>query len=158
MRAGAMKRTVRRVDSRLTEEYGAALRDYLGGSGEAALERAYELGRRALAEGLGALDMARLHHKVLKASMPPLTLAGPVRAVVTAAEKLFAESLTPYEMTHRGFREANAALRMSEARYRELFEPWSNRRRSQFSARAAFATRSWPRAASRPSTRSCPFP
>jgi PAS domain S-box-containing protein len=118
-----MKRTVNKVESRLAKEYEAVLRDYLGGTGEAALERAYELGRRALAEGLGALDMARVHHEALKASVPALTPEGRVVwAVVKAAERLFVESMTPYEMTHRGFQETNAALRVSEARYRELFE------------------------------------
>jgi PAS domain S-box-containing protein len=118
-----MKRMVNKVESRLARDYEAVLRDYLGGTGEAALERAYELGRRALAEGLGALDMARVHHEALKASVPALTSEGRiVRAVVKAAERLFVESMTPYEMTHRGFRETNAALRVSEARYRELFE------------------------------------
>src|SRR3954469_8410170 len=122
MRGTAMKRRTHKVESQLAEEYEAVLRDYLGGTGEAALERAYELGRRALAAGLGALDMARVHHGALEASMPALTPDAPFRAVVKAAARLFVESMTPYEMTHRGFRETNAALRLSEARYRELFE------------------------------------
>lgn len=42
--------------------------------------------------------------------------------MVKAAEKLFVESMTPFEMTHRGFRETNSALRASEERYREVFE------------------------------------
>jgi len=37
-------------------------------------------------------------------------------------ERVFVESVTPFEMTHKGFREAHAALDVSEARYRELFE------------------------------------
>jgi PAS domain S-box-containing protein len=115
-------RTPAAVESSLAREYGAVLRDYLNGTGEAALECAYELGRRALAEGLGALDMARLHHRALITSMPPTASSERVRAILAAAERLFVESMTPYEMTHRGFKETNVALRASEARYRELFE------------------------------------
>ena len=96
--------------------------DYLCGTGEAALERAYELGRRALAEGLGVLEMASIHHQaLLKTSRRALSSEECVGAI-TAAEKLFVESLTPFEMTHRGFRETNAALQVTGERYRELFE------------------------------------
>ena len=45
-----------------------------------------------------------------------------MRGALEISERIFIESMTPYEMAHRGFREANAALRSSEARYRELFE------------------------------------
>jgi PAS domain S-box-containing protein len=116
-----VKDTVDRLES-LSEEYEAVLRDYLGGTGEAALERAYELGRRAVAERLGVLEMARLHHQaMLKAARSRRMPEACIRAI-TSAGKLFVESLTPFEMTHRGFGEANAALRISGARYRELFE------------------------------------
>jgi PAS domain S-box-containing protein len=106
----------------LSEEYGTVLRDYLEGSGEAALERASELGRRVLAEGLGVLEMARLHHQALLNVSPPALRTRECVRAITAAEKLFVESLTPFEMTHRGFRETDAALRVSGERYRELFE------------------------------------
>jgi two-component system sensor histidine kinase UhpB len=110
------------LESQLAMEHETLLRDYLGGSGEAALKSAYELGRRALSDGLGVLDMARLHHEALLRVLPsPLTRAAWVRTV-KRAEKLFVESLTPFEMTHRGFQETCAALRASEERYRELFE------------------------------------
>jgi PAS domain S-box-containing protein len=39
-----------------------------------------------------------------------------------AAGRLLAECLTPFEMVHRGFRTAHAQLRVSEERYRDLFE------------------------------------
>ena len=122
MRADPIMGQANSAVSRLAPEYEAVLRDYLSGMGEAALERAYELGRRALGEGLGALDMARLHHQALFAVLRTLTDERRLCHAVKGAEKLFVESLTPYEMTLRGFQETNAALRASEARYRELFE------------------------------------
>jgi two-component system, NarL family, sensor histidine kinase UhpB len=117
-----VKSVLHPLESQMAEEHEALLRDYLGGSGEAALKRAYDLGRRALCEGLGVLDLARLHHEaLLRVSPSSLTRAAWVRTV-KRAERLFVESLTPFEMTHRGFQETCAALRLSEERYRELFE------------------------------------
>lgn len=117
-----MKPMMNDLEPRLVSEYAAILKDYLGGIGEAALERAYELGRRALAEGIGALDLAKVHHEALASSVPRDAAEGDARMLVQMAGTLFVESLTPYEMTHRGFRETNAALGVSEARYRDLFE------------------------------------
>jgi two-component system sensor histidine kinase UhpB len=117
-----MKGLLHPVESHLAKEHEAVLRDYFGGAGEAALERAYELGRRALADDLGVLDVATLHYNaLLRVSPPALTPAAWARTI-KAAERLLVESLTPFEMTHRGFQEAHAALRASEERYRELVE------------------------------------
>jgi hypothetical protein len=43
--------------------YRAALLDYLLGSDEAGLVRAYDLGRAAMREGLGLLEIVRVHHR-----------------------------------------------------------------------------------------------
>lgn len=103
----------------LLTNYAAALKDCLRGGGEPALQRAYELGRSALADGLGVLEMAALHHQ----AMVELLRSGEnLSETVAAAGQFFAESLSPFEMTHRGYREAHAALEASEKRYRELFE------------------------------------
>src|SRR3989442_12298828 len=45
-----------------------------------------------------------------------------MRNISKSAENFFAEALSPFEMAHRGFREANMALRQSEERYRSLVE------------------------------------
>ena len=104
----------------LIEKYTSALQDYLAGGGERVLQRAYELGRQALVEGQGVLEMVAIHDQAV-AAVVPTTPRDAARAV-TAATNFFLQSLSPFEMTHRGFREANAALRASEERYRELFE------------------------------------
>jgi PAS domain S-box-containing protein len=114
-----MKAILNDLESQLAAEYEAVLRDYLDGIGEAALKRAHDLGRRALADGLGVLDMARVHHEALLGLSPHLFTSG---ERMKRCEKVFVESVTPFEMTHRGFRESYAALQGSEARYRELFE------------------------------------
>jgi hypothetical protein len=49
-----------------TDQYAAALADYLAGAGETALRRAYELGRQALEYESGVLVVAAAHHKALQ--------------------------------------------------------------------------------------------
>lgn len=94
----------------LVEHYRSALQDYVRGGGEAALERAYELGRRAIADGLGILEMAMVHEEALKRLLVSTREPEGGTDGVKAAQ-FFAESLSPFEMAHRGFREANTKLR-----------------------------------------------
>jgi len=93
------------------DEYLVALNSYLGGNGEPALQRAYDIGRAALAEGAGLLALARLHHASLQALL--LRNASPEERErrLNGAADFFSECISPYEMTYRGFHEANLALR-----------------------------------------------
>jgi len=50
------------VQNLLQEEYASALKNYLIKPGEDGLHRAYAVGRQALAEELGPLEMAMVHH------------------------------------------------------------------------------------------------
>src|SRR5579859_318152 len=50
---------------KLARRYAATLQKYLADEQEAVLAHAYELGRLAIAEGLGVLDMARSHQEAL---------------------------------------------------------------------------------------------
>src|ERR1044071_637711 len=90
----------------LAEQYLAALEDYFRESGEAALSRSYDLGREALSIGMGVLDMAIIHRDavgaVLRGSLAPHEFA--------RAAEFFAESLAPFEMSFRGYVEANQRL------------------------------------------------
>jgi PAS domain S-box-containing protein len=104
----------------LLARYTAALREYLFEGGETALHRAYELGRSALADGLGVLEVAAVHHQAMVEILGSTN--DDVPGALAAAGQFLAEGLSPFEMTHRGYREANAALQASEKRYRELFE------------------------------------
>lgn len=96
---------------KLEDQYTAALRDSIAGMGESSLQQAYELGRRGLAEGLGVLDMAAMYHKALAAGLPRHPTPEETVLMLQAGASFFAESLSPYEMTHRGFRETNVGLR-----------------------------------------------
>ena len=106
----------------LRDQYTRTLHDYLAEAGETNLHHAYELGRQALAEGLGILEMASLHHHALATVAGGIRTPEEMRNISRSAENFFAEALSPFEMAHRGFREANMALRQSEERYRSLVE------------------------------------
>lgn len=109
-----------KISRGLLARYTDALENYLTGGGEGALHRAYELGRQAMADGLGVLEMAAIHYQALGTIAP--SARDDLPAAIAAAGRFLTESLSPFEMTHRGYQEANAALQVSERRYRELFE------------------------------------
>ncbi|MGE0030833.1 MAG: ATP-binding protein [Steroidobacteraceae bacterium] len=91
-------------------EYRLALADYLAGAGEDALLRAYEIGRLALASGIGLLEMVALHHDVLRhalARLPPDRR----ESAICAAEVFLIEALSPYEISQQAVSEANSILR-----------------------------------------------
>jgi signal transduction histidine kinase len=127
---------------RLARRYAALLREHLKNEHEAVLEQAYELGRAAVAEELGVLDMARVHHQALGELLRANAGAERNGSLIKAAEVFLLESLSPFEALHRGFRRmilelrernreleaeigerkrAEEALRQSEKHFRQLF-------------------------------------
>jgi PAS domain S-box-containing protein len=94
-------------------EYAAAMQDYLNGHGEDALRRAYEAGRRALAEGLGILEMASAHQESVMRALRFEQDECARDRIRDRALACFAESLSPFEMVLRGVREANVRLEQS---------------------------------------------
>ncbi len=99
------------VLNELQRKYVQSLRDYLADPGEAALQRAYELGRQALTAGTGVLGIAALHHMAIKEVIPAPPVTNGAPPLIVRAEEFFVESLMPFEMSHRSYREAIAALR-----------------------------------------------
>ena len=94
-----------------SNRYRAAFETYLAERSEAALGAAYELGRSAVAEGLGLLDLADAHHAVLSGA---LTRDGR-EGVAEAAADFFRESLATFEVAHRGYVEASETARLEAA-------------------------------------------
>jgi light-regulated signal transduction histidine kinase (bacteriophytochrome) len=90
-------------------EYISALETYLEAGDETALSHAYELGRRAMIDGLGVLDMAVLHRAAVKSLVVPAP-PGDRAQVADAAANFFDELLSPFEMSFRGYRSANDEL------------------------------------------------
>jgi len=93
------------------EEYHSAFGEYAQRGGEAALGRAYELGRRAITEKKSLMEIASLHHQALHGMLADARGAVRHQKLLTAATDFLAEILSPYEMAHRGVQDAIAALR-----------------------------------------------
>jgi signal transduction histidine kinase len=94
----------------LGDEYMHTLHAYLGGAGEPALRQAYELGRRALVEGVGLLDMVTVAYT---ASQDALLRGGSpeqVKQKMRATQDFMVESLSAFELTHRSYDDANMAV------------------------------------------------
>ncbi len=91
----------------LQVDYERALQTYLREGGESSLKQAYELGRRALGQGKGILDMISVHQETLKRMLD----GQPAADLVRRAGDFLTESMSPFEMTHRAFGEANETLR-----------------------------------------------
>jgi len=95
--------------------YVSALGGYLEIGDEAALNRSYELGRLAMGKGLGILDMALLHQAALGVLVVLAPNTERLRLADSAA-RFFAELLSPFEMSFRGYRGANETLqRLNES-------------------------------------------
>lgn len=95
---------------KLRRRYTAALGRYLANRHEAVLEQAYELGRLAIAQKLGVLDMVRVHGDAVGERLHRLSKAADCQRVLRGAENFFLEALSPFEATHRGFQETNTRL------------------------------------------------
>lgn len=93
----------------LLAKYQTALGAYLARGQEADLQLAYELGRSALNLGFGVLDVMRLHQeavgKLVTADAPATPKA------TKAVDAFLLEMLSPFEVAHRGFRDACERLR-----------------------------------------------
>ena len=103
-----------RLPRGLANQYASALADHLDRTGEEALHQAYELGRTALGEGLGVLDLVLLHHDAMARLMSVRAPSGD-RTWLAAAAGFLAECLSPFEMTLRGYQETNVLLSEANA-------------------------------------------
>src|SRR6185295_8435599 len=97
-------------DVALEDRYREALTEYLAHPDEALLERAYGLGRQALADGRGVLDMATTHSQALAAVLASTDIAIDRHTMSEALERFFVEAISPFEIAHRSFRDANLVL------------------------------------------------
>lgn len=108
----------------LQTRYRRALAVYTARDEEAALQRGYEVGRRALSLGYGVVDMVRLHQEALLRLVADEPMAHSGLAWTRAAEAFLMEALSSFEVAHRGFRDASERMRRLnralKSRHREL--------------------------------------
>jgi signal transduction histidine kinase len=106
----------------LSRRYLAALRAYLAKGGEAALERAYEMGREAVSDSCGIMDLAKAHEQALLQVLSESP--GDILETCRQMSLFFVETLWSFEMMQRGFREANRLSQelngLLESRARQL--------------------------------------
>lgn len=95
--------------------YTSALQSYLLEGGEAGLERAYALGHQAVESELGVLDLESIFRAALASALQNQSSSTATQRMIAMAAEFWAESLAPFEMTHRGYREANNELRQLNA-------------------------------------------
>lgn len=133
--------------ARLSAAYRDGLARWLDGDGEAALARAYEVGREALVQGLGVLELTVMHDTAAAS----LRLSSTARSDDERVAAYFAEAVAPFEMALRGYQESNqnlAAVNLVLSRQNEdLMEAQraaaaANRELEAFAGRAAHDLRS----------------
>ena len=124
----------------LAAQYLSGLRHYLAGGGEAALQSAYELGRKAIADGLGGLEMLAIHQECLGVTLRNAKTPEESAQWAERAGHFFTESLSPFEMALRGFREANAKLSRNIADLQSAKEGLASQHRELLAAHQALET------------------
>ena len=97
-------------------DYLSALTQYISNGDEAALGRGYEIGRKALAEGKSLMDFSSVHHQALQEILASARSDQATQHALEAGAHFLAETLSPYEMAHRGFQDAVSALRQMNER------------------------------------------
>ena len=94
-----------------TDQFLALLQERLHGGGEDTLQRSYELGRRLLGEGLGVLSVATIHHTAVLRALEGARSQEQTLDILSAAQSLFMENLSPYELTQQTLHGVNLAWR-----------------------------------------------
>ncbi|HUR21253.1 MAG TPA: ATP-binding protein [Vicinamibacterales bacterium] len=93
------------------DEYLAALRAHAGATAEAALGRAYDMGRAAMARRQSLIDIVIMHHRAVDLALTCDVCRDECRHTLRAGGELLAELLSPFDMAQGAFLESNAALR-----------------------------------------------
>ena len=84
----------------VTLDYRVAFQRYLPRRSEAALTDGYDLGRRAIVQGVSMLDLVHVHHVVLTEVLAD-TPSEEVARVTSAAGDFLLEVLATFDMSHR---------------------------------------------------------
>ena len=87
--------------------YESAVSSYVSSGDESALQAAYELGREALASGLGPLVLFSIHRDVL---MAPWAAGVDPSQLMPSATTFFTETLAPFQMAFTGIDETRAPV------------------------------------------------
>lgn len=95
--------------------YVRALETFISSGEEFGLLDAYELGRLAVTRGVGIVYFANLHQEAVNSILVRLNGAGDISLIVDRARSFLNEALAMFDMTQRGYRDANERLRTLNA-------------------------------------------
>ena len=90
---------------RLHQDYAAAFLGYLAQRDEGGLRAAYELGRTAVSEPVGLLNLVHVHHEILIDVLRTARTPDEVQDIGDAAAAFLIDALTSFQMTQRGYLE-----------------------------------------------------
>jgi Phosphoserine phosphatase RsbU, N-terminal domain len=90
---------------RLHQDYAAAFLGYLARRDEAGLRAAYELGRSAVSNPVGLLNLVHVHHEVLVGVLHTARTLEELQDIGSAGAAFLIDALTSFQMTPRGYLE-----------------------------------------------------
>ena len=96
--------------SRLSEQYLAALRQHLKSDSKPGSQPAIRLGRQAVALGLEALELARMHEQALTTLVAPGGSVRTSKGILQRAKIFLAAAIAPIEQTQRAALVADARM------------------------------------------------
>jgi GAF domain-containing protein len=105
--------------------YAAAFEAFLIDPTERALRAAYELGRDAVSQRVGLLELAQTHHAVVLSALTDATKTVDPERIMAAASDFFLEAMSAYEMVRRAVAEVEEAVQ-SERRQAEMIRQLSS--------------------------------
>src|ERR1041385_5389103 len=106
-----MEKTMSYRSARLSQEYHAALLEYLERGPRGSLQLAQNLGDKAIDLQLETLDLVRIHERTLMRLTLPSDSPGRRAAIVRRAGTFFAAVSTPMEKLHRTAVESSMRLK-----------------------------------------------
>jgi hypothetical protein len=89
--------------NRLRLDYAPLMLRYLTQRDESGLKSAYELGREAMGESVGLLDVIRVHNEVLLGVLATVRDVDEARSIAQTASLLLIDLVAAFEMSQRGF-------------------------------------------------------
>jgi serine phosphatase RsbU (regulator of sigma subunit) len=106
--------------ARFHKDYESAFAEYLRSPGEQALNTAYELGRRAVADEISLLEMSEVHHRTLVGALDRNEGRIPETQLARQAAAFFSEALSTHEILQRGYVEAQRTAQLARRHATQL--------------------------------------
>ena len=94
------------AQERFRLDYAPLMLRYLAQEDEAGLQAAYELGRRAMRDSVGLLEVVRIHNELFLDVLATARNADEGRALARASSTLLIDLIAAFEMSQRRFTDA----------------------------------------------------